>query len=277
LATGLYVAPLLSKRDPALQVWGVNFLFGSLLLIVVGGFIGQWAAINRFVPNLTVNYWFGHQGWEFVDLGRFWQVYLAIGLLLWVVLVLRALWPRLRETKSRSIIVLVIVAVVSIGLLFSAGLMWGEKPHLALAEYWRWWVVHLWVEGVFEVFATALISLLFVRMGLVRPSTATVMVLFATIVFLFGGVLGTFHHLYFTGTPVSIIAAAASFSALEVVPLMVVGKPTITPKSKSRWIGRAIIIGRSCSSRQCYFGIWSVPAFSDSWSILRLPFILCKV
>jgi nitric oxide reductase large subunit len=101
--------------------------------------------------------------------------------------------------------------------------MWGKKPHLALAEYWRWWVVHLWVEGVFEVFATAIISLLFVHMGLVRTSTATVMVLFATIIFLFGGVLGTFHHLYFTGTPISVIAAGASFSALEVVPLMVVG------------------------------------------------------
>ena len=223
LAAGLYIAPLLSKRDPAFQVWGVNFLFASLLIIVVGGFIGQWAAINRLIPNLTVNYWFGHQGWEYVDLGRFWQVFLAIGLLLWVVLVLRALWPGLRETNSRSIIFLVIVAVVSIGLLFSAGLMWGEKPHLVVAEYWRWWVVHLWLEGVFEVFATAIVSLLFVHMGLVRTSTATVMVLFATIIFLFGGVLGTFHHLYFTGTPVSVIAAGASFSALEVVPLIVVG------------------------------------------------------
>ena len=144
-------------------------------------------------------------------------------MLLWVVLVLSALWPGLRETNSRSIIFLVIVSVVSIGLLFAAGLMWGKKPHLAMAEYWRWWVVHLWVEGIFEVFATAIISLLFVHMGLVRTSTATVMVLFATIIFLFGGVLGTFHHLYFTGTPIAIIAAGATFSALEVVPLMVVG------------------------------------------------------
>ena len=223
LATGLYVAPLLSKRDPKFQVWGVNFLFGSLFVIVVGGFVGQWAAVNRFLTDLDVNYWLGHQGWEYVDLGRVWQIYLAIGLLLWVVLVLRALWPGLRETNSRSIIFLVVVSVVSIGLLYAAGLMWGKKPHLVLAEYWRWWVVHLWVEGVFEVFATAIISLLFVHMGLVRTSTATVMVLFATIIFLFGGVLGTFHHLYFTGTPISVIAAGASFSALEVVPLMVVG------------------------------------------------------
>lgn len=223
LATGLYVAPLLSKRDPKFQVLGVNFLFGSLLLIVIGGFLGQWAAINRFITDLPLNYWFGHQGWEYIDLGRFWQIYLSIGLLLWVVLVLRALWPGLKETDSKSIIFLVIVSVISIGLLYSAGLMYGEKPHLTIAEYWRWWVVHLWVEGIFEVFATGIISLLFVHMGLVRSSTATVMVLFATIIFLFGGVLGTFHHLYFSGTPISAIAAGAAFSALEVVPLLVVG------------------------------------------------------
>ena len=123
--------PLLSKRDPKFQVWGVNFLFGSLFVIVVGGFVGQWAAVNRFITNLDTNYWFGHQGWEYVDLGRVWQIYLAIGLLLWVVLVLRALWPGLRETNSRSIIFLVVVSVVSIGLLYAAGLMWGKKPHLA--------------------------------------------------------------------------------------------------------------------------------------------------
>jgi Nitric oxide reductase large subunit len=99
LAAGLYVGPLLSKKDPKFQVWGVNFLFGSLFVIVVGGFVGQWAAVNRFITNLDTNYWFGHQGWEYVDLGRVWQIYLTIGLLLWVVLVLRALWPGLRETK----------------------------------------------------------------------------------------------------------------------------------------------------------------------------------
>ena len=90
-------------------------------------------------------------------------------------------------------------------------------------EYWRWWVVHLWVEGVFEVFATAIVSALLVRMGLVRVSVATTSVLVATIIFLGGGVLGTFHHLYWSGTPVGVLALGSVFSALEVVPLVVVG------------------------------------------------------
>ena len=223
LAAGLYVGPLLSGHEPKFQRFGVNFLFTSLLVIVVGSFAGEWLAINRFITDLTANFWFGHQGYEYIDLGRFWQIYLFIGLLLWMGLILRALWPALKERASRSLITLVIIAGVTIGLLYGVGLLWGQNTHISIVEYWRWWVVHLWVEGIFEVFATAIISTVFVRMGLVRVSVATTMVLFATIIFLSGGVLGTFHHLYWSGTPISVLALGAVFSALEVVPLMVVG------------------------------------------------------
>ncbi|MCB2106050.1 MAG: nitric-oxide reductase large subunit [Rhodobacteraceae bacterium] len=223
LATGLYVAPMLSGHEPKFQRFGVNFLFCSLLLIVVGSFAGQWLAVHRFIPDLTVNFWFGHQGYEYIDLGRFWQIYLFIGLLLWVALVLRALWPALKGSNNNTLIFLVVVATVSIGLLYGAGLMWGQHTNISIMEYWRWWVVHLWVEGIFEVFATAIISVVFVRMGLLRVSVAATSVLFATFIFLNGGVLGTFHHLYWSGTPVSVLALGATFSALEVVPLMVVG------------------------------------------------------
>ena len=223
LAAGLYVAPLISGHEPKLQRFGVNFLFVSLLIIVVGSFAGQWLAVHGYIDDLANNFWIGHQGYEYVDLGRAWQIYLFIGLLLWVSLILRALWPALKNKEGRSLIFLVVVAAISIGLLYGAGLMYGSQTHISIVEYWRWWVVHLWVEGVFEVFATAIVSALFVRMGLLRPSVATTMVLFATIIFLGGGVLGTFHHLYWSGTPTGVLALGASFSALEVVPLMVVG------------------------------------------------------
>jgi len=223
LATGLYVAPLLSGHEPKFQRFGINFLFYSLLLIVAASFAGQWLAVHGYIDDLKVNFWFGHQGYEYTDLGRFWQIYLFIGLLLWVVLVLRALWPALQEKTNQSLVFLVIVSTITIGLLFGAGLLWGQHTHISIMEYWRWWVVHLWVEGIFEVFATAIISALFVRMGILRVSVATTMILFATIIFLGGGVLGIFHHLYWSGTPIAVLALGAVFSALEVVPLMVVG------------------------------------------------------
>jgi nitric oxide reductase subunit B len=223
LGTGLYVAPLLGGREPRFQSAGVWFLLVSLVVIVVGAFVGQWLAINRMIPDAVRNFWFGHQGYEYVDLGRFWQIYLFVGLLLWVVLVLRGLSPAMKQTQTRSLLFLVVVATVAIGLLFGAGLLYGRTTHISIMEYWRWWVVHLWVEGVFEVFATAIVSALLVRMGLVRISVATTSVMLATIIFLGGGVLGTFHHLYWSGTPIGVLALGSVFSALEVVPLMVVG------------------------------------------------------
>ncbi len=223
LGTGLFIAPAISGHEPKFQRLGVNFLFLCLLIIVVGAFAGQWFAVMQKL-GLANNFWFGHQGWEYVDIGRFWQIFLFVGLMLWLTLMGRALWPALkRKDEMSSIVGLLFLSTVAIGLFYAAGLMWGEHTHISDVEYWRWWVVHLWVEGFFEVFAVAVMSFLFVKLGLVRGSSATANVLFATIIFLSGGVLGTFHHLYFTGTTTGVVALGASFSALEVVPLAFIG------------------------------------------------------
>ncbi|HTX88816.1 MAG TPA: nitric-oxide reductase large subunit [Bacteroidales bacterium] len=223
LATGLYIAPAVTGKDPKYQVLGVNFLFLALLVIVVGSLIGQWFGIMQKL-GLVKNFWLGHQGYEYVDLGRFWQLFLFTGLIIWLVLMFRALMPAFKNGKeTRSLLSMFLISTIAIAAFYGAGLMWGRQTNLAIAEYWRWWVVHLWVEGFFEVFATVAIAFLFVRMGLIRVSTATSSVLFSTIIFLSGGIIGTFHHLYFTGTPTAILALGATFSALEVVPLVTMG------------------------------------------------------
>jgi nitric oxide reductase subunit B len=223
LGTGLYIAPAISGHEPKFQALGVNVLWVCLLVIVVGSFAGQWFAVMQTL-GLENNFWFGHQGWEYADMGRFWVWFLFIGLMIWLVLVGRALMPALREkSESRSIIALFFLSVVAIGLFYAAALMWNEHTSLSMVEYWRWWLVHLWVEGFFEVFATAVIAFLFTRLGLVNVKPATIAVLFATIIFMAGGVLGTLHHLYFAGTSTAVLALGASFSALEVVPLAYIG------------------------------------------------------
>ena len=223
LGTGLYMAPAISGKEPRFQALGVNILWVCLLVIVVGAFAGQWLAVMQRM-NLADNFWWGHQGWEYADIGRFWQWFLFAGLLIWLVLVGRALWPALRaDNESRSIVTLFFLSAVAIGLFYGAALMWNEHTHISIVEYWRWWLVHLWVEGFFEVFATSVIAFLFTRLGLLPVRTATIAVLFATIVFMAGGVLGTLHHLYFAGSPTPVLALGASFSALEVVPLAYIG------------------------------------------------------
>lgn len=223
LATGLYMAPAVSGYEPKYQKLGVNFLFIALIIIVGGSIAGEWLGIMQKL-GLIENFWFGHQGYEYVELGRFWQIFLFIGLWLWLLLMYRALAPALRKkTVDRNLLILFLIASAAIALFYGAGLMWGRQTNLALAEYWRWWVVHLWVEGFFEVFATVVSAFLFVRMGLLQVRMATLSVLFSTIIFLAGGILGTFHHLYFSGTPTAVLALGATFSALEVVPLVLIG------------------------------------------------------
>ena len=223
LGTGLYMAPAVSGYEPPFQRLGVNVLWVCLLIIVVGSFAGQWLAVMQTL-GLENNFWFGHQGWEYADMGRFWQWFLFLGLLIWLVLVGRALWPALKEeNEARSITALFFLSAVAIGLFYGAALLWNEHTHISIVEYWRWWLVHLWVEGFFEVFATSVIAFLFTKLGLIPVRIATVAVLFATIIFMAGGVLGTLHHLYFAGTSSAVLALGASFSALEVVPLAYIG------------------------------------------------------
>ncbi len=223
LATGLFVAPAVGGKEPPFQRLGVNVLFGSLLVIVVGSLVGEWLGVMQKL-DLGTNFWFGHQGYEYVDLGRFWQIYLFAGLFIWLFLLIRALLPAIKSDKeSGPLLRLFAVASAAIALFYGAGLMWGSHTPLSIVEYWRWWVVHLWVEGFFEVFATVVIAFLFARMGLVRASTAGKAAIFSSTIYLTGGIIGTMHHLYFAGTPTGVLAWGAVFSALEIVPLVLVG------------------------------------------------------
>jgi nitric oxide reductase subunit B len=223
LATGLYIAPLLSGHEPKLQKLGVDVLFWALIAIVVGSTAFGWlGTLQR--QGVDFSFWIGNQGLEFTSMGRVWQILLFVGLLFWLLLMGRALWPALkRPSETRGLVAMVFLSAACIGLFYAASLTWGQKTHYAMVEYWRWWLVHLWVEGFFEVFATAVIALIFTRLGLVRAASANRAIVAETIVFLFGGILGTLHHLYWTGTPTSVIAVGAVFSALEVVPLALLG------------------------------------------------------
>lgn len=223
LGTGLYIAPALSGHEPKYQRLGVNVLWVALVVVVLGSMAGEWIGVQQYF-DLDMNFLFGHQGYEYIDLGRVWQILLLVGLLIWLALVTASMRPALKvDNEMRPVIWVLYASCVAIGLFYGAGLFMGKHTNLAIAEYWRWWVVHLWVEGFFETFATSVIALMLVRLGLIRARSANAAVLFTTVIFLTGGLIGTLHHLYFTGTPTSVIAWGAIFSALEVVPLALIG------------------------------------------------------
>ncbi|MCH7424474.1 MULTISPECIES: nitric-oxide reductase large subunit [Shewanella] len=241
LGTGLYIAPALSGYEPKYQRIGVNVLWVALVVVVLGSMAGEWIGVQQYF-DLDMNFLFGHQGYEYIDLGRVWQILLLVGLLIWLALVTAAIKPALKvQGEMRPVIWVLYASCVAIGLFYGAGLFMGKHSNLAIAEYWRWWVVHLWVEGFFETFATAVIALMLVRLGLIRGRSANGAVLFTTVIFLTGGLIGTLHHLYFTGTPTSVIAWGAIFSALEVVPLAIIGfeaMETYRLRKASPWMQR---------------------------------------
>lgn len=223
LAAGLYIGPAVSGVEPKGQRLGVNVLFGALLVVVLGSMVGEWLSVNHLLGGSSWFY-FGHQGYEYVDLGRVWQIGLLIGLGLWLFLVGRCIVAAIKQGgEQKTLLTMFLISAVAIGAFYAAGLMWGKSTHLTMAEYWRWWVVHLWVEGFFEVFATVVIAFLFARLQLIRIGSANSSVLFSTMIFLAGGIIGTLHHLYFAGTPTGVLALGAVFSALEVVPLTIIG------------------------------------------------------
>ncbi len=241
LAAGLFIGPLVSEDEPRGQRLGVNILFAALLFVVVGSLTGEWMSIHNKMSD-TVSFYLGHQGYEYVDLGRVWQVALFVGLLLWLFLMIRVLLPALRKPgESKQLVILLAVATAAIALFYGAGLTWGQHTHLSMVEYWRWWVVHLWVEGFFEVFATTVIAFFFMRLHLIRPGIAASAALLSATIFLSGGIIGTCHHLYFSGTPTLALAWGSVFSALEVVPLVLVGFDAMEDLRRShatKWVQR---------------------------------------
>ncbi|WP_165667863.1 nitric-oxide reductase large subunit [Metapseudomonas otitidis] len=241
LAAGLFLAPIINGgKDPKFQKLGVDTLFWALVVVVLGSFVGNYLAIAQVMPP-EWNFWLGHQGYEYVDLGRLWQIGKFAGVAFWLLLMLRGILPAFRQPGDKNLLALLSASVIAIGLFYGAGFAYGERTHLSVMEYWRWWVVHLWVEGFFEVFATTALAFIFSSMGLVSKRMATTASLASASLFMLGGVPGTFHHLYFAGTTTPVMAVGATFSALEVVPLIVLGYEAWENwrlKSRAAWMER---------------------------------------
>jgi nitric oxide reductase subunit B len=214
---GLFLASWVGGEEPRHQMAGVYALLGALVVVVVGSLAGESLGINDKLGQLW--FWFGHQGSEYLDLGRFWQYLLAVGLLFWLFLMFRALKPAFKSPEKRELSSLFLYAAVAIPVFYLPALFYGPHTNFAVIDNWRFWIIHLWVEGFFELFATVLVAIMFHQMGVVSTKTATRLIYLDAILYLSGGIIGTGHHWYFTGQGTLNMGLASCFSALEVVPL----------------------------------------------------------
>lgn len=217
VAGGLFLASSLGGRDPERQTQGINLLFAALVLVVVGSLLGEWAGMMNWIPRLW--YWFGDQGWEYLELGRAWQVLLALGLFFWLFLMVRSLWPARKDPEYREFALLFLIAATAIPVFYLPAFFFGSTTHYTVVETWRFWIIHLWVEGFFEFFLTVMVAMILTQLGIVSRSTALRVIYLDAILYFAGGVIGTGHHWYWTGQREITMALGAVFSALEVVPL----------------------------------------------------------
>ena len=111
------------------------------------------------------------------------------------------------------------LAACAIPAFYAVGLIARTGDHFTVTEFWRFWVVHLWVEDFLELFTTVMVAYMFVLLGVVREKVALTVIFLDIILYSVGGVIGTMHHLYFSGEPAEHMALGAFFSAAEVIPL----------------------------------------------------------
>ncbi len=217
LAAGIFLAPMIAGREPRGQHFLAYGLLGALAVVVFGSMIGEWLGIFGLMGGWWA--WFGNQGFEYLDLGRFWQVLLSIGLFFWVAVLFRGLRGRLRREHAANMPWLFFFAALAIPAFYAVGLLARPESHFTTADFWRFWVVHLWVEDFLELFTTVMVAYIFVLLGVVREKVALTVIFLDILLYSAGGVIGTMHHLYFSGTPAEHMALGAFFSAAEVIPL----------------------------------------------------------
>jgi nitric oxide reductase subunit B len=218
LAGGIFLAPLVAGREPRGQGFLSYVLLGALVFVVVGSLLGEAASYHGQLKGDN-RPWFGAQGWEYLDLGRFWQILLTLGMVLWVVIVYRGLRNRLVNEGFGNLPHLFFYSALSIPLFYAVGLACRSQSTFAIGDFWRFWVVHLWVEDFLELFTTIMVAFIFVLLGVVSERTALRVIYLDAILYSVGGVVGTMHHFYFSGGPALHMALGAFFSAAEVIPL----------------------------------------------------------
>jgi nitric oxide reductase subunit B len=217
VAGALLLASALGEREPKRQVTYIHILFGALVFVVVGSLLGQWAGTFQWLPESW--FWFGQQGWEFLELGRAWQIALAAALVFWFVLLVRNVAPALKDPKRRTLATFFLIAASAIPVFYLPAMFFDGTTHFSIVDTWRFWIIHLWVEGFFEFFVTVLVAVILTGLGIVSRVTATRVIYLDAILYFGGGLIGTGHHWYFNGHTELNMAFSAVFSALEVVPL----------------------------------------------------------
>ena len=215
LVGGLLIAPWVANKDHKFP-WLVDVLWWALLIVAVGGIVGLYMGATGHMRDLW--FWFGNEGRELINLGRAWDIGLVLGLVFWFLLIVSLIK---KAATSNPLVSTIIWSAFAIATLYIAGMMPLTKimPNYTVDDYYRWWVIHLWVELTFELFATGVLAFFTVSLGLVTHKAAVRTMFFELFLIMLSGTLGVGHHYWWQGLDQYWIAIGGIFSALEPLPL----------------------------------------------------------
>ena len=218
IGASFFMMSQISPAQAKSQVKLINTIFWLTVLLVGGSMVGMFLGPHGLLAKSW--YWLGHQGWEYVELGKIWQIILGIVFILWAITIYRGIKPVMKVKQPWALPNWLVYTTFSIILLLISGFIATPTTNFVIADFWRWMVVHMWAEAFFEVFTTVLIGYFMVIMGLISRQAAIRVIYLATLLFLGSGLLGISHNFYWNAKPVGTMALGAVFSTLQVVPLV---------------------------------------------------------
>ncbi|MFC2175595.1 cbb3-type cytochrome c oxidase subunit I [Bacteroidota bacterium] len=201
MGAAYYIIPEESKQE----LVSVKLAYVQLISLAL---VGVTAIIG-----FHLNWW---EGRKFLEIPRELDFLVVVNVLLFLGLIIITLWKGKRKTTTSL--------VLTMGLFFAAilylpGMIWFDSQ--TLDSFFRWWVVHLWVEGVWELIMGGILAYLLIKLtGVDREVIEKWLYVIVGLTFL-SGVLGTGHHYYFIGAPKYWLIVGGIFSALE--PLAFLG------------------------------------------------------
>ena len=172
-----------------------------------------------------------HFGWwegrKFLEIPRPLDYLVVVNVLLFIYLIGATIWTGKRKTTTAMVL---FFGLLTATLLYLPGMI--PTDNQTMDSYWRWWVVHLWVEGVWELIMGAILSFLLIKLtGVDREIIEKWLYVIVGFTFL-SGILGTGHHYYYIGTPRYWLMIGGAFSALEPIAFLGMAIYAITMAKK---------------------------------------------
>lgn len=200
MGAAYYITPEESDRE---------LIFPKLAYVQLGAFVAVGVTA---IIGFHFNWW---EGRKFLEIPRPLDYLVVVDVLLFIFLIGGTIWKGRRYSTTNMVL---FFGLLSAALLYLPGMI--PTTNQTMDSYWRWWVVHLWVEGVWELIMGAILSFLLIKLtGVDREIIEKWLYVIVGFTFL-SGILGTGHHYYFIGTPRYWLMIGGLFSALEPVAFL---------------------------------------------------------